>query len=206
MTGLTPSQAPTAGTRRSLLVASAGLLLAGSAGRLALPAAAASDVIVANGSARFGRARYRCAVGHGGIRTNKKEGDGATPAGAWPIRSVLYRADRIQLPKLAFKVHELTPEDGWCDAASDPMYNRPVKLPYAASAEKLWRDDGIYDVIVVLGYNDKPVVPGRGSAIFMHIARPNYSPTLGCVAFARENLLEILSHATRTTRVVIRKS
>jgi L,D-peptidoglycan transpeptidase YkuD (ErfK/YbiS/YcfS/YnhG family) len=172
----------------------------------AAPALAAADIVVTGTSARFGRTRYRCAVGHGGIRKNKKEGDGATPAGAWPIRSVLYRPDRIRLPKLAFEVRELAREDGWCDAAADPMYNRPVKLPYAASAEKLWRDDGIYDVIVVLGYNDKPVVPGRGSAIFMHIARPNYNPTLGCVAFARENLLEILSRATPGTRVVVRKS
>jgi L,D-peptidoglycan transpeptidase YkuD (ErfK/YbiS/YcfS/YnhG family) len=188
-------------TRRTLVAGSAGTLLIAAA-----PALAATDIVVTGNTARFGRARYRCAIGHGGIRKNKKEGDGATPAGAWPIRSVLYRPDRITLPKLAFDMRKLTPEDGWCDASADPMYNRAVKLPYAASAEKLWRDDGIYDVIVVLGYNDKPVVPGRGSAIFMHIARPNYSPTLGCVAFARENLLEILARATPGTRVVVRKS
>jgi L,D-peptidoglycan transpeptidase YkuD (ErfK/YbiS/YcfS/YnhG family) len=188
-------------TRRTLLVGSAGALLAA-----ATPALAATDIVVTGTSARFGRQRYRCAIGHGGIRRNKNEGDGATPAGAWPIRSVLYRADRVRLPKLAFETRELTPEDGWCDAPADPMYNRPVKLPYTASAEKLWRDDGIYDVIVVLGYNDKPVIPGRGSAIFMHIARSNYSPTLGCVAFARESLLEILARATHSTRVVVRKS
>lgn len=187
-------------TRRTLLVGSAGALLAA-----ATPALAATDIVVTGTAVRFGRNRYRCAIGHGGIRTNKKEGDGATPAGVWPIRSVLYRADRVRLPKLAFDVREIASDDGWCDAAADPMYNRPVKLPYAASAEKLWRDDGIYDVVVVLGYNDKPVVPERGSAIFMHIARPNYTSTLGCIAFARENLLEILSRATPATRVIVRK-
>jgi L,D-peptidoglycan transpeptidase YkuD (ErfK/YbiS/YcfS/YnhG family) len=102
-----------------------------------------------------------------------------------------------------FEARALTPNDGWCDAAADANYNRPVQLPYAASAEKLWRADNIYDVIVVLGYNDAPVVPGKGSAIFLHIARPNYSPTLGCVALARENLIEFLRRATRSTRVVV---
>ena len=198
-------QTPAAATRRSLLVATAGLLLANSTGALALPTAVSRDVIVSNGIARFGRCKYKCAIGHGGIRTDKKEGDSATPAGTWPIRFVLYRADRVRLPKLKFDVREMTPADGWCDAPSDPMYNRQVKLPYAASAEKLWRDDGLYDVVVVLGYNDDPVVPGLGSAIFMHVARPNYGPTLGCIAFAQENLLEILARATPATRVVVRK-
>lgn len=180
-------------------------MLAGSAGTPAHAAPVSRDVIVANGGARFGGRKYKCALGHGGIRTNKKEGDGATPAGIWPIRFVLYRADRVRLPKLKFDVREMTPSDGWCDAPSDPMYNRQVKLPYTASAEKLWRDDGLYDVVVVLGYNDDPVVPGRGSAIFMHVARRNYGPTLGCIAFAQENLLEILARATPTTRVIVRK-
>lgn len=187
-------------TRRSLLIAAGGFMLAGASGA----DAAATDLIVTGNTARFGRHRYRCAIGHGGIRKQKKEGDGATPAGSWPIRSVMFRPDRITLPKLKFETRALTPNDGWCDAASDANYNRPVQLPYAASAEKLWRTDGIYDVIAILGYNDDPVVPGKGSAIFLHIARPNYSPTLGCVALAHENLIEFLSKATLTTRVVVR--
>lgn len=188
-----------------MLAASAGLLLAGSTGARALAAPVSRDVIIANGSARFGGRKYKCAIGHGGIRTNKKEGDGATPAGVWPIRAVLYRADRVQMPKLKFNVRKLAPDDGWCDAPTDPMYNKQVKLPYPASAENLWRDDGLYDVVVVLGYNDDPVVPGLGSAIFMHVARRNYGPTLGCIAFAQENLLEILARATHATRVIVRK-
>ncbi len=187
-------------TRRTLLTASAGALLMAAA-----PALAATDIVVTGNTARFGRNRYRCAVGYGGVRADKKEGDGATPAGSWPIRYVLFRPDRIRLPNMKFDVRELKPNDGWCDAPSDPNYNRPVQLPYAASAETLWRRDGIYDVIAVLGYNDDPVVPGRGSAIFLHIARANYSPTVGCVALARDNLLAFLSKATPATRVVVRR-
>jgi L,D-peptidoglycan transpeptidase YkuD (ErfK/YbiS/YcfS/YnhG family) len=188
-------------TRRSVLIGGACTLAAA-----ADASAATTDLIVTGNTARFGRARYRCAIGHGGIRNVKKEGDGATPAGSWPIRTVLYRPDRVTLPKLAFTTRALTETDGWCDAASDANYNRPVQLPYAASAEKLWRSDHIYDVIVVLGYNDAPVVAGKGSAIFLHIARPNYSPTLGCVALAKENLFDFLANATPVTRVVVRKT
>ncbi|MDZ4866930.1 MAG: L,D-transpeptidase family protein [Alphaproteobacteria bacterium] len=194
-----PPQTPP--TRRAVLAASAGLVLAATSEAFASPA----DLIIANGVARFGRSRYKCAVGYGGIRADKKEGDGATPAGSWPIRHVLFRPDRVRIPKMKFDVRDLKPNDGWCDAPSDLNYNRPVQLPYAASAEALWRKDGIYDVIAVLGYNDDPVVPGRGSAIFLHIARANYSPTVGCVALARENLLVFLSKATPATRVVIRR-
>jgi L,D-peptidoglycan transpeptidase YkuD (ErfK/YbiS/YcfS/YnhG family) len=190
---------PPTATRRAILTASAGAFLAG-----ATPALAATDLIVAGNTARFGRSRYRCAVGYAGVRADKKEGDGATPAGSWPIRYVLYRPDRVRVPRMKFDVRELKPNDGWCDAPADANYNRPVQLPYAASAETLWRRDGIYDVIAVLGYNDDPIVPGRGSAIFLHIARPTYSPTVGCVALARENLLAFLSKATLATRVVIR--
>jgi L,D-peptidoglycan transpeptidase YkuD (ErfK/YbiS/YcfS/YnhG family) len=101
-------------------------------------------------------------------------------------------------------VRELKESDGWCDAPADPQYNRLVQLPYPASAESLWRSDHLYDIIAVLGYNDDPVVPGRGSAIFLHVARANYGPTAGCVAFAKENLIEILARATRSTRVIVR--
>lgn len=190
-------------TRRALLAASAGLVLAPAA--FAAPSGA-SDLVVTGNTARFGRRRYKCAVGHGGIRADKKEGDGATPAGAWPIRSVIYRADRVRLPNLKFDTREMTPADGWCDAPSDRMYNKPVRLPYGASAEKLWRADNLYDVIAVLGYNDDPVTPGLGSAIFLHVARPNYASTLGCIAFARKDLLAILAQATPATRVVVREA
>jgi L,D-peptidoglycan transpeptidase YkuD (ErfK/YbiS/YcfS/YnhG family) len=89
----------------------------------------------------------------------------------------------------------LAEDDGWCDAPDDPAYNQPVRLPYPASAERLWCDDRVYDLIVVLGYNDDPVVPGAGSAIFLHLARPDYAPTQGCIALAATDLLHLLSLA-----------
>src|ERR1700689_2079632 len=110
----------------------------------------------------------RCGLGPGGVAAvaDKHEGDGATPAGAWPLRRVLYRPDRRAAPATGLPVAPLDPADGWCDAPGDPAYNRPVVLPYPASAERLWRDDHVYDLIVVLGHNDDPVVPRAGSAIF----------------------------------------
>lgn len=147
--------------------------------------------------------RARCAIGEGGIKADKHEGDGATPAGAWPLREVFYRPDRLTAPTTGLPVRPLTPEMGWCDDPRDPAYNRPVTLPYAASHEALWRDDAIYDLIVPLGYNDETPQPGRGSAIFLHVARPDYSGTAGCLALARGDVLALLGDARPGDRVVI---
>ena len=143
--------------------------------------------------ARWGLHEWRCAVGKGGLVADKREGDGATPIGVWPLRSLLYREDRLQRPRTALPCQAIAADDGWCDAPDDPAYNRPVKLPYEASHEVLQRDDSIYDLIVVLAYNDAPPVPGLGSAIFLHVARDDYSGTEGCVALARQDLLTLLS-------------
>ncbi len=139
--------------------------------------------------------RFTCALGRGGIASDKREGDGATPAGTWPLREVLYRADRITAPLTRLPVAAITRDDGWCDDPADADYNRRIKLPHPARHETLWRDDALYDVIVVLGYNDAPVVPGKGSAIFMHVARPLWQPTEGCVALAPVDLRAVLAMA-----------
>jgi len=141
----------------------------------------------------WGAGARRCAVGRGGIATKQREGDGITPVGLWPVRRVLYRADRIARPKTALPLAEITERDGWCDAPDDAAYNTQILLPHGASAEPLWRDDRLYDVVVVLGFNDDPVVAGKGSAIFVHVARPDFSPTEGCVALAVPDLLEMLA-------------
>jgi L,D-peptidoglycan transpeptidase YkuD (ErfK/YbiS/YcfS/YnhG family) len=137
----------------------------------------------------------RCALGAGGIAAPgaKREGDGRTPAGLWPLRRVLYRPDRLPAPRTGLPVSPLAADDGWCDAPGDPAYNRAVKHPYPASAERLWRADHIYDIVVVLGFNDDPVTPGAGSAIFWHLAHDDYRPTAGCVAIAREHMLTALA-------------
>ncbi len=139
----------------------------------------------------------RCALGRGGVKpaAEKREGDGASPAGLWPIRRVLYRPDRGGAPETALPAAPLSETDGWCDAPEDALYNRPVTLPYRASAERMWREDGLYDIVVVLGHNDDPPAPGLGSAIFWHLARADYQPTEGCVAVARADMLAALKIA-----------
>ncbi len=136
---------------------------------------------------------FRCTIGRGGVRDDKTEGDGATPAGRFALRHVLYRADRVAKPVTALAARAIARDDGWCDDPGDPAYNRPVRLPFAGSHEVLWREDSLYDVIVVLGHNDSPPVPGRGSAIFLHVARPDYGPTEGCIALALDDLLEVVA-------------
>jgi L,D-peptidoglycan transpeptidase YkuD (ErfK/YbiS/YcfS/YnhG family) len=153
--------------------------------------------------ARWGTARWRCAVGRGAIGRDKREGDGVTPVGRWPLRRVLYRADRLDPPRCALPCTAIALDDGWCDAPQDPAYNQPVRLPYPASHERMTRYDGLYDVVVVLGHNDDPVVPGAGSAIFLHVARDDYGPTEGCVALALGDLLTLLREAGPGSAVVV---
>ncbi len=145
----------------------------------------------------------RCALGRSGVRKDKREGDGATPAGRFALRRVLYRADRGQAPPTHLPIVPLAEDDGWCDAANDPAYNRPVRLPYSASAEALWRCDGLYDIVVVLGHNDQPVIPGRGSAIFLHLARNDYAPTEGCMALAEADLRALLTRCDPYTDLIV---
>lgn len=140
----------------------------------------------------FGARSWRCAIGPAGVTAAKQEGDGATPLGFLPLRHVLYRADKVRPPHTSLPVAPIQPDDGWCDALGDPSYNRPVKLPYPASHEILWRADDLYDLMVVLGYNDAPPIQGLGSCIFMHVARPDYAPTQGCIALAASDLYELL--------------
>ncbi|MFT3722675.1 MAG: L,D-transpeptidase family protein [Hyphomonadaceae bacterium] len=141
--------------------------------------------------------KVRCALGRTGVTPaeSKREGDGASPAGVWPMRQLYWRADRLARPATGLPAIEIIPEAGWCDDPLDPFYNRPVILPYPTSHEKLWREDRVYDLIVELGYNDAPVVPGKGSAIFLHLAREDYSPTEGCIACALPDLLALLRDA-----------
>ncbi len=145
----------------------------------------------------------KVALGRNGTTHNKTEGDGATPFGSFPIRWVYYRPDRIAPPQTELPVRMLTPDDGWCDAPQDSFYNRPVKLPHPASCESLWRDDHLYDLIVVIGHNDSPVIPGKGSAIFVHLAKDEYAPTEGCVALTLDDLQEVISVAKPGDRLKI---
>ncbi len=148
----------------------------------------------ANGDFNGENMAFRCALGKGGIigAELKREGDGASPLGIWPMRRLFYRADRLARPETGLPAIALREHDGWCDAPGHALYNRPVTLPFAPSHEKLWREDHVYDLIVELGYNDDPVVPGHGSAIFFHLAHEDYRPTEGCIALAQADMLQVL--------------
>jgi L,D-peptidoglycan transpeptidase YkuD (ErfK/YbiS/YcfS/YnhG family) len=162
-------------------------------------------IVTADGRARWNGRSFRCALGPAGILDHKREGDGATPAGSYALRRVLYRPDRIARPAGRLPRQPLAPGDGWCDDPADPAYNRPVRLPCAASHERLWREDGLYDLIVVIGHNDDPVVPGAGSAVFLHVAGPGYAPTAGCVALSLHDLAQVVAEAGPGDRIVIRE-
>ncbi len=145
-----------------------------------------------------------CAIGKNGYSQNKTEGDGKTPLGIFPLRRVWYRKDRVILPPLKIAAREILPQDGWCDDPSDARYNLRVALPYAARHENLWREDGAYDLFVEIGYNDDPVIPGKGSAIFLHCEVDGFKPTEGCVALKKEDLIGILPQLDADSRIDIR--
>jgi L,D-peptidoglycan transpeptidase YkuD (ErfK/YbiS/YcfS/YnhG family) len=149
--------------------------------------------VTPNGTLRLGLELFTAALGRGGLRADKHEGDGATPVGLLPLRYVLYRPDRLAAPSCSVPVRPIGRQDGWCDDPSHPAYNTAVTLPIEASAESLWRDDAVYDIIGVLGWNDAPIRAGFGSAIFLHLARPDYAPTEGCVALASDDLRRVLA-------------
>lgn len=152
----------------------------------------------------FGETRLPCAIGRSGAvpEAAKREGDGATPLGRYAARTVLLRPDRIALPRLPLPWRWLRPTDSWSDGSDDPAYNRPVTHPHVHSAERLWRDDGLYDVIVTLGHNDAPPVAGAGSAIFLHCWNDG-APTEGCVAVERGALLDLLARAPTPIEIEI---
>jgi len=160
-------------------------------------------VVNPDGQARWNGRNMRCALGRTGVKAEKREGDGATPAGRFGMRCLFYRADRGAPPATALPLRAIAPDDGWCDAPTDAAYNRLIHLPYDASAETLWREDGLYDLIVPLGYNDAPIIAGKGSAIFLHLAAADYAPTAGCIALARADFLAVLAGADTASHVLV---
>jgi L,D-peptidoglycan transpeptidase YkuD (ErfK/YbiS/YcfS/YnhG family) len=145
----------------------------------------------------------RAALGRSGLVALKREGDGATPVGRFAVRQVFYRANRGPRPRTALPLRAIRSFDGWCEDANDPNYNRLVKLSPRYQGDRLTREDPLYDIILVLGYNDVPRVRGRGSAIFVHLARDDYTPTAGCIGLSRHNLLMLLAHARRGSVLLI---
>lgn len=156
------------------------------------------------GDAEVGETVFPCALGRAGLQNKKQEGDGATPIGIFPLRRVFYRPDRLSRPTTLLPVRALKPGDGWADDPTGPAYNRLIRKPYELSHEDLWREDQLYNLIIEVGYNDAPPVPGLGSAIFVHVARDGYKPTEGCVALYQSDLLNALARLGPESHLIVK--
>tara|TARA_B100001093_G_scaffold497038_1_gene543486 strand:+ start:1064 stop:1558 length:495 start_codon:yes stop_codon:yes gene_type:complete len=147
--------------------------------------------------------KFKCSIGRSGFSKNKKEGDGFTPVGSFFIENIYYRDDKIAKLDTNINKIKINKSDGWCDDPSQKEYNQLIQFPYNFSAEKLYRDDTLYDLVCVLNYNTNPITPGLGSAIFMHIAQDDYRPTEGCIGLKQEDLLNILNFIDNKTKIII---
>jgi len=173
----------------------------------------ASDIVVTirndKCSAVVGDHEYRCSFGKNGITADKREGDGKTPIGKFSLREILIRPDKVvknNLKYVSLPIQIIKENDGWCDEPKDRNYNTQVDLDnfdHSISHEKLYRDDGLYNIVIVVGYNDAPVVPGKGSAIFIHVSRPEYTGTAGCIGFSESDLLKILAKLDDKSKLIV---
>jgi L,D-peptidoglycan transpeptidase YkuD (ErfK/YbiS/YcfS/YnhG family) len=146
---------------------------------------------------------FPVALGRGGIRANKREGDGGTPKGIFQPRKLWWRADRHTQPRTFLPVRAITPEDAWCEDPRDRHYNRPVRLPRDRVGDRLKREDHLYDFIIEIDHNSHPRILGRGSAVFLHLARDHFGPTAGCVSMTKSAMLHLLQRLGPETRIVI---
>jgi L,D-peptidoglycan transpeptidase YkuD (ErfK/YbiS/YcfS/YnhG family) len=190
-------------SRRAVLTGAFGVLAEGKGPSAA--AAAHVSIEYRGGSIYWPSGKARAAVGAGGVHPNKTEGDRATPAGTFSLPFGMYRRDRITLPNTDLAMTTLREAHAWVDDPNDPKYNQLVELPYPSHTEEPWRTDGIYDLLVVVGYNMNPTQPGAGSAIFLHIARRDFSPTAGCVAVSRSILLKLVNVLGADSTLTIRE-
>ena len=147
--------------------------------------------------------KIKCAIGKNGITANKQEGDLKTPRGIFRFKKIFYRKDRIKSFNTILKKSLIKKNIGWCDDPTSKYYNKEIKFPFKGSAEKLWRKDSIYDLIVVLNYNFNPIIKNKGSAIFLHICKKNYAPTKGCVAISKKDMMNLLIKIKNNTKLII---
>lgn len=159
--------------------------------------------VFADNTLEYAGRRYRCALGRSGVRTDKQEGDGATPTGRYPLKRLYIRRDRIPEIETGLPVTDINPNDGWCDDPARPEYNTRVKLPYEGRHEVMYRDDHLYDLVIEIGHNDAPPIPGAGSAVFIHLAKPDYAPTEGCIALHMDDLTGLLADWGPETEIEI---
>jgi L,D-peptidoglycan transpeptidase YkuD (ErfK/YbiS/YcfS/YnhG family) len=143
------------------------------------------------------------ALGRGGLKANKREGDGGTPIGTFRALRLWWRKDRHTRPNTALPVRAIRSNDGWCEDPASRHYNRPIRLATESSADRLMRADHLYDFIVEIDHNTRPRIAGRGSAVFLHLARPGFAPTAGCIAMTHASMLRLLARLDRRTRIVV---
>ena len=156
------------------------------------------------GLLRVGHRVVPVALGRAGIKANKREGDGATPRGRFRLLRLWWRTERAPRPCTLLPSRPIRADDGWCEDPSDRRYNRPIKLPPKRPGDRLWREDGLYDLVIELDHNTRPRVVGRGSAVFMHVAREDLLPTAGCVALSVSDLRKLISRLARNAMIEIR--
>jgi L,D-peptidoglycan transpeptidase YkuD (ErfK/YbiS/YcfS/YnhG family) len=157
----------------------------------------------AQGWLRAGPLTLPVALGRAGIKANKREGDGSTPRGRFQLKRLWWRADRHPRPRTLLPVRAIGPGDAWCEGAADRRYNRPITLAPQSRGDRLMRADHLYDFIVELDHNTRPRIQGRGSAIFIHAARPGFAPTAGCIALCLPALRRLLARLGPRTRIVV---
>ena len=161
-------------------------------------------IIVKNsGFLTYKNLKFRCAIGKAGIKKKEKEGDNITPKGIFKITNIYYRSDKIKNIATPIKIIKIKKNMGWCDDPESRNYNKEIKIPNNFSYEKLYRNDNIYDLIIVLSYNISPTIKNKGSAIFIHIAKNKYLPTEGCVALKKNHLIKILKEIKSNTLIKI---
>ncbi len=162
------------------------------------------NLLVQNNYLNTDLGQYSCAIGKDGLTKNKVEGDHKTPIGKFKFKKVFYRADK--LGKMVFNLPSqiIKKNSGWCDDPKHKLYNQFIKFPFNASAERLYRDDGLYDLLFVIDYNIDPIVPGKGSAIFLHICKPNFEGTEGCIAIEKKNIIELSKKIDLQTKLIVR--
>ena len=160
-------------------------------------------IINKSGLIKYKNFKFRCALGKAGIGKKKREGDNVTPTGTFKIVKIYYRSDRVKKISSKLRLIEITKNMGWCDDPNSKNYNQLINLPNRDGHEKLFKKNNIYDIIVVLNYNMKPVIKNKGSAIFIHIAKNNYQPTQGCIALKKNDLLKLLSKISRNIKIKI---
>ena len=147
--------------------------------------------------------KIKCAIGKNGVTKNKHEGDLKTPKGIFKLEKVFYRRDRIKYFKSTIKKYFIKKNIGWCDDPSSKYYNKEIKFPFNGSAETLWRKDNIYDLIIIINYNLNPIIKNKGSAIFLHICKKNYSPTKGCVAISKKDMMNLIANIKNNSKLII---